>query len=190
VQAHSVEDLESASRPSAQFLCQVKEEVWDFHRRYILAMSRGEVRHDIHTKAYERVKKVWELRGIWHSRSGILPGPTWIHELPREDRLREEMGDDYLHLDTDGEFVYDVPGRPTQATGAIPRVNPAGGLGGLLKAPAAGGGRGPSGFAQLAFAGPSGGFRFGKPSDPKPHSAVPGRDLQSAVQLHMRVSRG
>jgi hypothetical protein len=77
--------------------------------------------------------------------------------------------------------VYDVPGRPAQATDAIPRVNPAGGLGGLFKAPAAGGGRGFSGFAQ--FAGPSGGFGFRKPSDPEPHSAVPGCSLPSAIAV-------
>jgi hypothetical protein len=41
VQAQSVEHLESPSRPSAQFLYQVKEEVRDLHRRYILAMSAG-----------------------------------------------------------------------------------------------------------------------------------------------------
>jgi hypothetical protein len=80
VQSSRFVQAQSASRPSAQFLYQVKEEVRDLHRRYILAMSRGEVRHDIHTKAYEKVRKVWESRGIWHSRIGEYspgqPGST------------------------------------------------------------------------------------------------------------------
>jgi hypothetical protein len=50
----------------------------------------------INSTAYERVKSTWTGRGIWDERWGILPGMSWKHEQPIEERLREELGDDYL----------------------------------------------------------------------------------------------
>ena len=98
-----------ASRPYYQFMYQVsKEREWiqeetnDAGRRWgwgeppkVEEVSVSIPPH-INSTAYERVKSTWTGRGIWDERWGILPGMSWKHEQPIEERLREELGDDYL----------------------------------------------------------------------------------------------
>lgn len=66
-----------ASTPYAQFISQVDREM------KIISPYRPS-RFDIHTQAYEIVKKFWTAQGIWLEVWGILPGDVWGHELPYE----------------------------------------------------------------------------------------------------------
>jgi hypothetical protein len=168
VQAQGPEDSNSISRPFAQFIYQLQEELQKLHDSRIQSLSRGEIIHDMSTNAYYKVTKDWEERQIWYNRWGLLPGATWIHELPREAWLKEEMGENYLRLNEDGEFMYDVPPRPAPATDATFHPNPAGWIGGLLKSAPGG----VTGFSH--FAGSGGGLGFAKLSDQNmPSSARP-----------------
>jgi hypothetical protein len=50
---------------------------------------------DINIIAYERVKNMWIKYQIWDDKWSLLPGMSWKHEQPREDFLRERMGDHF-----------------------------------------------------------------------------------------------
>lgn len=78
-----------ASRPYHQFVFQISKE-----RERIGHESRdaeGSSVADINTRAYENVKNTWTKRGIWYMQWGILPGMSWMHEVPLEQLLNDDL---------------------------------------------------------------------------------------------------
>ncbi|OAA35311.1 hypothetical protein NOR_08066 [Metarhizium rileyi] len=84
----------SASRPFYRFMEQVSRE-----REWLQEVSRLEGSHvadspEINTMAYTAVKNAWIEWGVWYRKWQVLPGMSWKHELPLEQFLREEMGEE------------------------------------------------------------------------------------------------
>lgn len=78
-----------ASRPYHQFIFQISKE-----RERIghgLRSAEGSSVADINTRAYENVKNTWTKRGIWYMQWGTLPGMSWMHEIPIEQLLSEDL---------------------------------------------------------------------------------------------------
>lgn len=118
-----------ASRPFHQFVYQVskeRERMQDQRRRADIVSDPV----DISTHAYEVVKDTWTERGVWNTKWGVLPGMSWKHEQPLQDKVREEMGDvtppfqgvpGFSSPQTEGEpsrnvVRFTVPDEPRQAS--------------------------------------------------------------------------
>ncbi|KAM0421114.1 hypothetical protein ACHAPT_011185 [Fusarium lateritium] len=89
-----------ASRPFHQFMYQVSQERHQMERsdpsfEHGVEMGYKCWHHrDLNTTAYQRVKDRWIKRGIWYHRWGVLPGMSWMHELPLGEIWFEELGPD------------------------------------------------------------------------------------------------
>ncbi|KAH7276144.1 hypothetical protein NW759_006013 [Fusarium solani] len=51
--------------------------------------KRSQPPPDIATKAYWRVKRKWQNRGIWDDAWPMMPGSSWKHERPLEDLIHQ-----------------------------------------------------------------------------------------------------
>jgi len=49
---------------------------------------------DANAIAYERVKAAWTEWHVWNPKWGVLPGMSWHHEVPFDEYLRAELGDE------------------------------------------------------------------------------------------------
>ncbi|KAJ0418465.1 hypothetical protein BJY00DRAFT_315015 [Aspergillus carlsbadensis] len=91
----------AASRPFNQFVAQLQVECRRIrdHVRGRSSVLSGDILHAIYTQAYTKLRSLWDSWGIWYRGWQIMPGTTWIHELPLEAWLKEEMGDEYIAHD-------------------------------------------------------------------------------------------
>jgi hypothetical protein len=140
----SLHDSSSASRPSNQFVFQLKVECRRLAEllRDRSSVLSGSILHTIYSNAYTSLRNLWVSWGIWYSGWKVMPGTSWIHELPLEAWLKEEMGDDYIAHDESSAWVKYIPEDP----GDPSLLKPLASLQGQFTAPA---GR-PSGFSDFA----------------------------------------
>ncbi|KAI0399141.1 hypothetical protein F4802DRAFT_603268 [Xylaria palmicola] len=83
--------IRDKSRPFHQFVYQVSKTREWIQQQSGLTTTDARYPFDIHTTAYEDVKKTWTNNGIWDRKWGILPGMSWKNEQPLEAWLEEEM---------------------------------------------------------------------------------------------------
>ena len=74
--------------------------------------------------AYTVVKDTWIEKGLWHRKWGVLPGMSWKHELPFEQYLRDEMGDDSAGDDSTDDAADHMPHEASPIWSIFPALAP------------------------------------------------------------------
>ncbi|RDW68779.1 uncharacterized protein DSM5745_08539 [Aspergillus mulundensis] len=78
------------SRPYNQFMYQLETQ----RRRYddLDSPDRPEsTAPGVNTRAYKQVRNQWEESEQWNPKWGVLPGPSWNHEIPFDEWLSDKF---------------------------------------------------------------------------------------------------
>ncbi|KAL4902096.1 hypothetical protein BDW74DRAFT_181258 [Aspergillus multicolor] len=81
------------SRPYNQFMYQLEAQ-----RRRCQELDSphnpGSIASDVNTKAYDHIHGLWVCDNLWNPKWGVLPGPSWNHEILFEEWLQDRLDEE------------------------------------------------------------------------------------------------